>query len=245
MRNPVSAAIDHRAIVHPAVEHGPDCAPHLFFGVVREVVASSFLNGGLELSHQFLQMLSRQLRVDLDARLVLLLLEDMFERVDFVLVLNLQVEHDVAVHLDEAAIAVPGEPFVAAGLGQRFDGRVIQTDVENRVHHTGHRVASTRAARDEQGIGRRAELLAHGLLDLGESFFDLRGEFGRELLAVGVVVGAHPGGNCETGRHGQTDVDHFGEVRTFTAELRAHGRVTFGLTVAEEEDVFIAHLKSP
>ena len=52
---------------------------------------------------------------------VLLGFEQFLERIVVGLGLGLHVEHDVAIHLHEAAIAVPGETLVARLLGQGFD----------------------------------------------------------------------------------------------------------------------------
>ena len=88
------------------------------------------------------------------------------ERVDLVLALRLEAEHDVAVHLHEAAVAVPGEALVAGLLDQALTVVVVQADVEDGVHHAGHRDAGAGAAGDEQRVLGVAELAAHDLLDL-------------------------------------------------------------------------------
>ena len=81
----------------------------------------------------------------------------------------LHAEDDVAVHLDEAAVAVPREARVA-GLGrQRLDGLVVEAEVEDRVHHAGHRVAGAGADRHQQRVLQVAELLAGLLLERGDA----------------------------------------------------------------------------
>ena len=89
------------------------------------------------------------LRVDAEG--VLLGFEDGLERVDF-FALRFEVEDDVAVHLDEAAVAVPGEALVAGLTRQAgYDG-VIEAEVEHGVHHARHRGAGAGAHRNEQRI---------------------------------------------------------------------------------------------
>ena len=61
----------------------------------------------------------------------------------------LHAHHDVSVHLNKAAIAIPGEAFVVAHLGQREDGLVIQAEIKDCVHHAGHRITRTGTDRDE------------------------------------------------------------------------------------------------
>ena len=47
-------------------------------------------------------------------------------------------EHDVAVHLDEAAIGSPGRSAVVRAARARPDDRVVEAEVEDRVHHARH-----------------------------------------------------------------------------------------------------------
>ena len=77
-------------------------------------------------------------------------------------------EDDVAEHLDEAAVAVGGEPAVAGLLLQRLDGLVVEAEVENRVHHAGHRELRARPHRHEQRLLRVAQLAAGRLLELAQ-----------------------------------------------------------------------------
>ena len=53
----------------------------------------------------------------------------------------LDAQHDVGIHLDEAAIAVIGEAAVPARLRQTFDGLIVEAEIEHRVHHARHRRA--------------------------------------------------------------------------------------------------------
>ena len=52
-----------------------------------------------------------------------------------------------AEHVDQAAIAVVGEPGVAGLLGQALDRGVGQAEVQDRVHHAGHRQRGARSGR--------------------------------------------------------------------------------------------------
>ena len=54
--------------------------------------------------------------------------------------------HDnIPVHLDEAPVTVPGKAFIPSGSRKSGDGPIVEAQIENRVHHAGHRVAGTRA----------------------------------------------------------------------------------------------------
>ena len=68
--------------------------------------------------------------------------------------------HDVAEHLHEAAVGVPGEALVAGRLREPLDRVVVQAEVEDGVHHARHRLAGAGAHRHEQRVLRVAEALA-------------------------------------------------------------------------------------
>ncbi len=85
----------------------------------------------------------------------------------------LDAEHDLAVHLDEAAIAVLGEARIAALARQALDGVVVEAEIEDRVHHARHRGARAGAHRDQQRIGRVAEARIEPPLQRGEGRVDL------------------------------------------------------------------------
>src|SRR2546427_13202036 len=50
-----------------------------------------------------------------------------------------QVEHHVAVHLDEAAIGVVGEAGVLRAGDEPLHGLIVQAEVQDRLHHPRHR----------------------------------------------------------------------------------------------------------
>ena len=98
-----------------------------------------------------------------------------FERLVVLTLCLLHSEHDIAIHLDEAAVAIPREALVLGDGGQRKDGRVIETQVEDRIHHARHRVARTGADGHQQrhALGV-AELAAHDFLHVLHAGFHLR-----------------------------------------------------------------------
>ena len=70
-------------------------------------------------------------------------------------------QHGLAEHLDQPAVGVPGEPLVAGLLGQALHRLVVEADVEDGLHHAGHRELRAGAHRDQQRVVGVAELLAH------------------------------------------------------------------------------------
>ena len=106
---------------------------------------------------QILQRRRRQFGIGLHASGGLGLLEWMIEQ------RAIDIEHDAAVHRDEAAIAVVREAFVVRDLGETLDAVVVETKVEDSVHHPGHRELGTRAHRNQQRIACVAQPATHRL----------------------------------------------------------------------------------
>ena len=130
--NVVLAAIDDRAVVHPGAEYGPDGALQLCPGIGREKAVCSLLDQGLEADDELLQVVDRQLRVVEVAILVALPLQIADHGLERLVVLVgtlLHSQDDVAVHLDEAAVAVPGKTVVGGLLCEGGDGLVVQAQV--------------------------------------------------------------------------------------------------------------------
>ena len=129
----------------------------------------------------------------------------------------IEAEDHVRVHLDEPAVAVPRKAGIAACFSEPLHRLVVEAEVEDRVHHAGHRDRRARADRDEQRVRRIAQLFAHGL-------FDMRDAFGHRILQpVGEVAAqveiaqALFGRDRESGRDRQADARHFGKVRALAA----------------------------
>ena len=233
----VQLAVQDGALVHPAAEYGADSAPELFPRIGREVLARVFLDRGLEAYDQFLQVVGRQLGIVLDFLLFLDRVDDLFERIDVLLALRLHVQHDVPVHLHETAVRVPCEARVAGFLGQSFDGLVVQSEVQDRVHHARHRRARAGTDRYQQRVGAVTELHIHDLLDpLHGGFHFGFDQFDDALFAEGIIFGAHFGRDRETRRHRNADQVHLRQVGSLAAEQLSHLSVAFGLLVAEGID---------
>ncbi len=144
------------ARVVPGTEHGADGFLELDDRVGGEVLAELLLVLGLELLGQLLEIGGGELDVEGDALAL-------FHRVDELLkVLLADFHDDVGEHLDEAAVGVVDEAL-ELGIGvagdHRGDDVVVQTEVEDGVHHAGHGGAGAAAHGDEQGVLQVAELL--------------------------------------------------------------------------------------
>src|SRR5690242_21747874 len=74
-------------------------------------------------------------------------------------------ENDVTVHLDEAPKRIVREARTAALMRQALHRAVVQSEIQNRLHHARHRHRSTGSNGDEEGIARITEALARHVLE--------------------------------------------------------------------------------
>ena len=230
----VVAAIDVGAGVVPGTEHGLHGAHQLLLGIGGEVLADLGLVLSLEGLGQLLEVLGGQLHVLGDALALLHLVDELLK------VLLAHFHDHVGVHLDEAAIAVPGPAGVAGLLGQDLHHGLVEAQVQDGVHHAGHGGAGTGTDGDQQGVFLIAEFLAGDALHLVDVFHDLGLDLVADLAAVLIVLGASLGGDGEALRHGQTDVGHLGQVGALAAQELAH----VGIALSEQVTILFAHFHS-
>ncbi len=50
----------------------------------------------------------------------------------------IDLEHNVTEHLNQSAIGVIRKTRIVRALGECLDALVVETEVEDRVHHAGH-----------------------------------------------------------------------------------------------------------
>ena len=105
---------------------------------VATTLAGVLLYGSLEELDELLEVVDIELGVELHAALLFHVVHDFLEGIDVGLRFGLHAEHNVAIHLDETTVAVPGEAGVAALLGEACHGGVVHAEVEDGVHHAGH-----------------------------------------------------------------------------------------------------------
>ena len=148
---------------------------------------------------------------------------------------------DIGVHLDETAVGVVSETRVLRLLCEGDDDLVVETEVQDRIHHAGH--GSTRAGTDgnEQRVIEIAELLAGHLFELFHVLHDLRFDLMVDLAVILVVLRAGFGGDGEALRDRHAKAGHFGQIGALAAEQLAHFAVAFG----EQIYVLVRHLVYP
>ena len=155
---------------------------------------------------------------------------------DLLEIVAVHLQHDVGVHLDEAAVAVIGEALVAGGLRQRLYRFVVEAQVQHRIHHARHRGARARTHRDQQRIGRVAKHAIRLAPHRRYGFGDRRLQVGRVGLAMGVIERADFRRDREARRHRQAQRGHFGEIGALAAQQVAHFATSFGLLRPEGID---------
>ena len=145
---------------------------------------------------------------------------------------------DVGVHLDEPAVAVIGPAGVAGPAGHDLDDLLVQAEVEDRVHHAGHRRPRARAHGDEQRGLPVAEALAGERLQPLDVRQDLLLELRGDGPPVLIVPRAGLGGDGEALGDGQADAGHLGQVRALAAQQLAH----VGAALGEEVYILMCHI---
>ena len=202
----LAAPVDRRPLGVPRVEDGAHGHAQLLAGVLREVTAGVLADGRLVGAGQLSQVLGGEVEVGRSAALGL-------EPVDLVLEdVLVQAQHRLPEHRQQAPVGVPREPLVAALADQALDRPVVQADVEDGVHHSGHRELRAGAHRHQQRVVRVAEAAPHRLLQAGEVPVDLLGQALR-LVALCQVGPTGVRGDREPRRDGQPEPRHLGEVR--------------------------------
>ena len=159
VRDVVGAPIDPSARRLPRVEHRAGRALQLLARVLRKRRARLALVDLLERRDQLAEVVGGQLDVLPHAATLLEALQLAFEE------MPIDTVDDLAVHLDQPAIGVAREARVPGGGGEPVHRDVVQAEVEDRVHHPGHRDRRARADRHEERVAGIAEPLPGALLE--------------------------------------------------------------------------------
>ena len=200
----------------------------------------SLFDESLEALDEFLLIISREFTVHKIAMIFFVLegFDHHFERLVIFSFALLHAKNHVAIHLNKTAIAIPSEALVGSRLGKRQHSLVIQTEIQNGVHHARHGIASTGTNRNQQrhpiGIPKFA---AHYLFHFDDSSFHLRLKRGRVGALVRIKISADFRGRGESRRHRQTDAAHFREVRALATEQRFHGAIAVRCSCSEEINI--------
>ena len=202
---------------------------------MRERLAARFLHLGLVAQDDFAPITRGQISIEHEILAVFIVLKDFFE------IVMVNVEHDIGIHLNEAAIAVIGKALIARIFGQRLNGDIIETQIEHRIHHAGHGGSGTRAHGNQQRVFGIAKAAVGQLANMEQSRFNLLGQFGGILPAVCVKSCAHLGGDGEAGGDRQAQIGHFRQIGALAAQQVLHFAGAFSLAVTKSINPFIRH----
>ena len=241
-RNTFHLTIKDSTFVHPRIEYSADSTPQLFVCIVREVLTSLSLNSCLELSNEFLQVFNCQFVVQLHALSFLHFFDDSFEWIDVFLVNRLHTQYYVTIHLNETTVWVPCETSVTSLTDNTSNNFIVQTKVQDSIHHTRHRSASTWTYRNQQRIFDITELWVHQSFNVCNSLFYFFLQEGYYVIfTCFVIFVTNVSSDCETRRHRNTDKVHFSQVGTLTTKQISHLCLTFSKTITEGINSFFVH----
>ena len=131
-------AVQDSSLVHPAVKHRTNGTPKLVHGISREVFSCLFLDGILKSNNQCLEVINGHFIVKLHSTFGLDIHDDCFKWIDIFFVRWFHSENYIAVHLYKTAIAVISKTFVPGFLHQAFHNIVIQSQIQDGIHHAWH-----------------------------------------------------------------------------------------------------------
>ncbi len=206
------AAIRLGAVGVPRLEDRLDRRPQLHDRVRWELVAGRVLIYGQEPGHELAKFRGLQLGVGLDPRVLLRFAQGVLE------LFAIDAHHRLPEHLDEAAPGVERKALVLGQCRQALGRFFVEAEVEDRVHHAGHRELGPGADTDEQGIVRVAKVLARLSFERLERGRGLLPHSGRELAFVCEVSAAGFGGDGETGRDGHARLGHLSGAGALAAQ---------------------------
>ncbi len=227
--NLVEGAVEAGALVVPAAKHRLDGSRKLAPWVLLEGPARLLLDVRLVLVAELLQLVGGEFGVFLDAGAALDGGEPFFEA------LVGQAEDDVAEHRQEAPVGIVGKARILGRGCEAFGRLVVESKIQDRVHHAGHGRCRTGPDGDEERILGVPEASARLLFQLGQRRPDCIFQPGRELAEL-LVFDARLGGDGESWRHGQADPAHLGEVGALAAQDGLHAGVAFleGIDAAKD-----------
>ena len=190
----------------------------MLVSILWESGASTLFDDCFVALDQLFEVSSCKLIVEFNTSFAADLLEDRFEWAVVVFVDRLNAHDDIAIHLDEATIAIVSECWVARFFSECLNCLVVETKVQNGIHHARHGLASAGANGEKERVLFRAELFANFLFDHSNRSFHFSCECLRIFATVVVKVRADLGGDCEAWRHRQTNAGHLSEIGTLTTQ---------------------------
>ena len=153
VRNTFELAGEDGALVVPRTENGFCGGHNLFLRILRELVAILDIER-LMSSARSSAVRSRSVLAPFSFLKLPRVSSNGSSPFSSLILLN-----NIAVHLEQTTIRISPETGIVAD-GQSVNNLIDDADVENRVHHAGHRIFRDRTGRNEQRVVDVAEFLA-------------------------------------------------------------------------------------
>ena len=183
----IELAVLDRARIHPRTENRVDRVPHLLFRILREFRSRRLLIQRFVFCDDVLKLRRIEFVVEFFTRAGFRFRKNFFE------FFMRNAHRDVAEHLNKAAVRIPSKARIVRLFCKTEYRFVVEAEVEDRVHHTGHGARSTRADGNEQRIVRSAEFFTERAFELCKICRDVGIQFFRILSVIIVVHLAHIG----------------------------------------------------
>src|SRR5206468_9204202 len=102
---------------------------------------------------------------------------------------------DLSKHLDESPVRIERKSLIARYLCKGLSGLIVETEIQDGVHHTRHGIRRPGSDRQEEGIVWIAELSSGDRFELSELSLQLVEQTVRDATTLGVVLFA--GVSCD------------------------------------------------
>src|SRR5579864_5258286 len=129
-------------------------------------------------------------------QLLFVALENIFE------LLPVDSERDLSKHLNKPSMRIKRKPLVTSPLCKRHRGLLVESKVENSVHHSRHRIRRAGSHRNKQWLLRISQLSTRQCLKFGKLLLELVKESLRDPAALRIVLLARLGCNDHSRRDG-------------------------------------------
>jgi hypothetical protein len=143
--------------------------------------------------------------------------------------------HHLGETLHQAPVAVPGQTWIAGTADDRLDGDVVDPDIEQGLHHSGHRHRGAAAHRDQQRPAASAEAQPALALDVADAFGQCIAQFARRTAGRLLEMAGKAGRQNKGLRHRQTGSSHGGQVAGLEAHLLDAAGLGDRVPAADEE----------
>ena len=127
-------------------------------------------------------------------------------------------QHYVTEHLNKTTVRIKSEPAVCRSGGHSFHRYIVQSKVQDGVHHARHRKDGAGTNGKKQGIRGVTEFFAGFLLDRRQPFLHLLFQPVRKTIPDFIVLTAYFRRDGHAWRHRQTDAGHLRQTGSLAAE---------------------------